>query len=200
MRHPSIIILALLSLSFNLLRTPMHWRDLYKFTAYAKNLSHVLLFYRPNNKKFQRVNVRAIRVCCKRIHAIISPYSVTSSHAKEKSRKAWMRMRYGFLFWENWFEIHFIRRNSLNTEAWKLAREWPPDTFLPLLPVIKGSYSFERQSYTYRRELFLDLGLRLLALFENRFGYSQYSHKHLYWSHCVMVSTHRLLPFKEISS
>ena len=200
MRHPSIIILVLLSLSaiylehqctggiyINLQHTQKTCRMFYCFTVQII-------------KKFQRVNVRAIRVCCKRIHAIISPYSVTSSHAKEKSRKAWMRMRYGFLFWENWFEIHFIRRNSLNTEAWKLAREWPPDTFLPLLPVIKGSYSIEQQSYTYRRELFLDLGLRLLALFENRFGYSQYSHKHLYWSHCVMVSTHRLLPFKEISS
>ena len=80
MRHPVIINLVLLSLSFNLLRTPMHWRD--SFTAYAKNLSHVLLFYRSTNEKFQRVNVRAIWVCCKRIHPINSPHITWPLHTQ----------------------------------------------------------------------------------------------------------------------
>ena len=146
MGHPLIINLVLLSLSFNLLRTPMHWRDL--FTAYAKNLWHVLLFYRPNNKIFQRVNVMAIRVCCTRIHAIISPHMAWPLPTQRKNHRRLECACVMVSFSEkNSFEIHFIRRNSLTTpkftyyaEAWKLAREWPPDTSnFCLLLVIKRS-------------------------------------------------------------
>ena len=134
MRHPLIINLVLLSLSFNLLRTPMHWRDL--FTAYAKNLWHVLLFYRPNNKIFQRVNVMAIRVCCTRIHAIISPHMAWPLPTQRKNHGRLECACVMVSFSEkNSFEIHFIRRNSLTTRK----RENVPENGLMIL-LISVSY------------------------------------------------------------